>query len=100
LFIFIKFFIAGNEIMEISSEQLRGVSKSLINLILANNGLTVLPAGVFSTLQLLENLDLSGNALATFNPASFTPPPPKLIRLNLADNLFEIVPYKELLGIR
>lgn len=94
------FFSTGNEISSLNIEQLRGISTSLQTLILSNNKLTVLPSGIFSSLQLLEVLDLQGNSIASLDPAVFTPAPPKLRDLNLADNLFDNIPYKQLANIR
>lgn len=93
-------YVTDNEIIELSADQLRGVGVSLQTLILSNNMLTVLPAGVFASLGVLETLDLSGNIIQTLDPAVFTPPPPKINRLNLADNAFPDIPYKQLSGIR
>lgn len=90
---------SGNAISNINAEQLRGVAPSLQTLILANNHISTLPPGIFSSLVLLEVLDLSGNALLSLEPSVFTPAPLKLHFLDLSDNLIEKMYYKQLSNV-
>jgi len=73
-----------------------GLEKSLKTLKLANNALTSLPFRAFDNLELLENLDLSGNMISEIHINAFQDGPLTLHRLNLADNMLKFIPFMHL----
>jgi len=73
-----------------------GLENTLRVLKLANNALTYLPHRAFDGLELLENLDLSGNMISEIHVNAFQDGPLQLYRLNLADNLLKYIPYMHL----
>jgi len=73
-----------------------GLGNSLKTLKLANNALTSLPFRAFDSLELLENLDLSGNMISEIHINAFQDGPLKLYKLNLADNLLKFIPNMHL----
>lgn len=94
------FCLTGNEISEINPESWRGLEESLQSLNLAENAIAHLPGSVFSTLQNLDTLDLSGNAIMDFDASVFSGGPPRLVRLNLADNQLRHVPYRQVTPLK
>jgi hypothetical protein len=90
----------GNQIGELAPEDWRGLEDSLQTLILADNALRSLPREAFSSLLLLETLDLCGNHLADLDSDVFRSGPPRLSRLLLADNQLHNVPYQQLASLR
>lgn len=94
------FSFLGNEISDVNPESWRGLEESLQTLNLANNAIAYLPGSVFSALQTLESLDLSGNAIMDFDTTVFAGGPPRLVRLNLADNQLRHVPYRQVFYLK
>jgi hypothetical protein len=95
-----RFRDAGNEIGEVSPEDWRGLENSLQTLILADNALHSLPTEAFSSLLVLEELDVRSNHLAEIDSDAFRSGPPRLSRLLLADNQLSNVPYQQLASLR
>ena len=89
-------FLLGNDIWEVIPENWRGLENSLQTLILADNSLSSLAPDTFSSLLLLETLDLRGNHIAELDTDVFRAGPPRLSRLLLADNQINSVPYQQL----
>lgn len=81
-------------------ESWRGLEESLQTLNLADNAIAHLPGSVFSALQALESLDLSGNAIMDFDPTVFAGGPPRLVRLSLADNQLRHIPYRQVTSLK
>ena len=77
-------------------ENWRGLENSLQTLILADNSLSILSPDTFSSLLVLETLDLRGNHIAELDTDVFRAGPPRLTRLSLADNQLSSVPYQQL----
>lgn len=90
----------GNKIGEVSPENWRGLESSLQTLILADNALSSLPTNTFSSLQLLETLDLRSNHLAELDMDVFHTALPRLSHLLLADNQLSSMPYQQLTSLR
>jgi Leucine-rich repeat (LRR) protein len=90
---------SGNEIEEVAVENWRGLENSLRTLILAQNMLSSLPSDAFSSLPLLETLDLHSNHLAVLDVNVFRAGPPCLSHLLLADNQLSSVPYQQLTSL-
>lgn len=76
------------------------MENSLQTLILADNALRSLPAEAFSSLTLLEILDLRTNHLSELNLDVFRSGPSRLSRLLLADNQLNSVPYQQVGTLR
>ncbi|CAH0395861.1 unnamed protein product [Bemisia tabaci] len=81
-------------------ESWRGLEHSLRMLSLRDNVISNLPRGVFSSLQALEYLDLSGNSIAELDGELFMQGPPLLMQLFLADNQIKYVPYPQVATLR
>jgi hypothetical protein len=94
------FWNAGNEIGEVAPENWRGLENSLQTLILADNTLRSLPTEAFSSLLLLETLDLRSNHLADLDSDVFRSGPSRLSRLLMADNQLNNMPYQQLASLR
>ena len=86
----------GNKIGEVSVENWRGLTNSLQTLILADNALSTLPTNSFSSLPLLETLDLRRNHLEQLDVDVFHDGPPRLSHLLLTDNQLSSIPYQQL----
>lgn len=61
----------GNYISDLTTEDFDGYERSLQTLVLAENSLTILPEGIFRTLENLKTLNLRGNNIMTINPRAF-----------------------------
>lgn len=83
-----------------SSEDWQGLESSLQKLILADNALSSLPTNTFSSLKLLETLDLHSNHLAELDMDVFHAALPRLSHLLLADNQLSSMPYQQLTSLR
>lgn len=72
----------GNHITAIEPDSFRGLEDSLHTLSLANNLLSKLPPDSFSTLPLLDTIDLSGNNLAVIDTNIFRDGMPRLVKVS------------------
>lgn len=64
-------YITGNEITDISGDNWRGLEHTLQTLILSDNSIANLPLDAFSSLPMLETLDLQGNHLSVIDSGVF-----------------------------
>ena len=92
--------LKGNVMDEIKSREiseLNGGSSAkgggVKTLILSDNRLTLVQDGVFTSLNVLESLDLAGNMISRIEGRPF---PPYLTSLSLSQNLLETVPIQAL----
>ncbi|KAL1452519.1 hypothetical protein WDU94_006742 [Cyamophila willieti] len=93
-------YLTDNHISDINADSWRGLESSLRTLILSYNFISSLPRGVFNPLTELTHLDLSGNNLLDIEPDLFLSGPNRINSLNLADNLFNNIPYHELAPLK
>ncbi|XP_028159952.1 chaoptin isoform X5 [Ostrinia furnacalis] len=90
--------LTGNEITDISSNDWS--LGTLQTLILADNSIANLPIDAFSSLLMLETLDLRGNHLASVDGGVFRDGMNRLNKLLLGDNQLTFIPYEEVSPLR
>lgn len=84
--------IKSREIMECNGNS-NGKDGGFRTLVLSDNRLTMIQDGVFTSLNVLETLDLAGNMISRIEGRPF---PPSLSSLSLSQNLLETVPIQSL----
>ncbi|XP_063596618.1 chaoptin-like [Penaeus indicus] len=93
-------FRKSNYISDLTTEDFDGYERSLQTLVLAENSLTILPEGIFRTLENLKTLNLRGNNIMTINPRAFQGSSSHLAHINLANNLLTTIPFEAMSEVR